>query len=384
MEKAEIWLKKAKEGCSVRDYRLLERSVQCLIGNVISGENCVWKDRKIVVPSVETYFGAWNWDSAFIAKALAYWDVDAAYEQCELFFNSQRSDGMFADIVLSDGRLNFKVSKPPIFFTTFLELCKRDSSLLTKTSGYETLKKNEEFWVNCRCDKGLFYYSSVVLDEHGKSLGCLESGWDNSVRWDNGCENLWTIDLNCYMYLAYVSLSECAKMLNRQEECELYQRKADALKILINERLWNEELQCYTDVDKNTLAKSNIISPASFMPLFVGIATPERAAAMKVHAEATDKFYPLMPTVSYDNPNYNSAGYWRGPMWLNTAYFAAKGLKNYGYIELAEKIKDNILTVCDNEKEIIFEYYDSITGKGLGAKQFAWSAAFIIEFILNF
>ena len=36
------------------------------------------------------------------------------------------------------------------------------------------------------------------------------------------------------------------------------------------------------------------------------------------------------------------------------------------------------------EKEIIFEYYDSITGKGLGAKQFAWSAAFIIEFILNF
>ena len=222
------------------------------------------------------------------------------------------------------------------------------------------------------------------MDENGGSLACLESGWDNSVRWDNGCENLWTIDLNCYMHLAYLSLVEIAKMLHKQEEADLYQSKADALKVLINERLWNEELQCYADVDRNTGEKSHIISPASFMPLFVGIATPERAAAMKVYAESTDKFYPLMPTVSYDNPNYQAAEYWRGPMWLNTAYFAAKGLKNYGYVELSEKIKNNILTVCENEKEIIFEYYDSLTGKGLGAKQFAWSAAFIIEFILNF
>ena len=384
MKNAECWLNKVKGQCSEREYALLKRAVDCLCGNIISGKDCTWGDMQIVVPSVETYFGAWNWDSAFTAKALSYWDIDAAYEQCALFFDSQRSDGMFADIVLSDGRLNFKVSKPPIFFTTFLELCKKDSSLLTKTCGYEALKKNEEFWSNYRCDRDLFYYSSLVLDENGGSLACLESGWDNSVRWDNGCENLWTIDLNCYMYLAYLSLVGIAKMLHKQEEADLYQSKADALKVLINERLWNEELQCYADVDRNTGEKSHIISPASFMPLFVGIATPERAAAMKVYAESTDKFYPLMPTVSYDNPNYQAAEYWRGPMWLNTAYFAAKGLKNYGYVELSEKIKNNILTVCENEKEIIFEYYDSLTGKGLGAKQFAWSAAFIIEFILNF
>ena len=93
----------------------------------------------------------------------------------------------------------------------------------------------------------------------------------------------------------------------------------------------------------------------------------------------------LFAVINMDaNPEYKASEYWRGPTWLNTASFAATGLKNYGYIELAEKIKNNVLEVCANEKEIIFEYYDSITGKGLGAKQFAWSAAFIIEFIVNF
>ena len=45
-----------------------------------------------------------------------------------------------------------------------------------------------------------------------------------------------------------------------------------------------------------------------------------------------------MPTVSYDNPNY-STNYWRGPTWLNVAYFAAKGLKNYHFDDTADKIR---------------------------------------------
>ena len=42
-----------------------------------------------------------------------------------------------------------------------------------------------------------------------------------------------------------------------------------------------------------------------------------------------------------------------------------------------------MLDMCFNEKSGIYEYYDSKTGKGLGAKQFSWSSAFIIEAILS-
>jgi len=97
---------------------------------------------------------------------------------------------------------------------------------------------------------------------------------------------------------------------------------------------------------------------------------------------AQTRFKSKMPTVTYDHPAY-STDYWRGPTWLNVAYFAAKGLKNYN-CDVANQIKENILEMCDAQKEGIYENYDSLTGKGLCCDHFSWSSAFIIEFILNF
>ena len=119
------------------------------------------------------------------------------------------------------------------------------------------------------------------------------------------------------------------------------------------------------------------------MPLTIKIASKEHAEKCYLIAKDEKYFYPLMPTVSYDNNSYSSSDYWRGPSWINTFYYAILGLKNYNYLDLAEKYKNNMLDMCFNEKSGIYEYYDSKTGKGLGAKQFSWSSAFIIEAILS-
>lgn len=118
------------------------------------------------------------------------------------------------------------------------------------------------------------------------------------------------------------------------------------------------------------------------MPLFAGIADSEKAEAMKKLAENPNYFYKGMPTISYNNRHYNSAKYWRGPCWLNTAYFAIRGLYDYGYKELAMEYIENILSWCYKNSESIYEYYDSKSGKGLGAENFGWSSVFIIEMIL--
>lgn len=118
------------------------------------------------------------------------------------------------------------------------------------------------------------------------------------------------------------------------------------------------------------------------MPLFIEIASEERAEWLNKLAMDPNKFYSGMPTVAYDDPEY-SRTYWRGPTWLNIAYFAAKGLKNYGF-KSADKIKETILNWVANEKRGIFENYDSKTGEGLYCDHFSWSSAFVIEFILNF
>ena len=66
---------------------------------------------------------------------------------------------------------------------------------------------------------------------------------------------------------------------------------------------------------------------------------------------------------------------------INT--FNLQELKNYGF-DVADRIKESILTMCAKDKEHIYENYDAKTEKGLCCDHFSWSCVFVIEFILNF
>lgn len=117
------------------------------------------------------------------------------------------------------------------------------------------------------------------------------------------------------------------------------------------------------------------------MPLFCLAADKEKAGYMIEKAKNPNYFYPGIPTISYNNKRYNSSKYWRGPCWLNTAYFTIQGIRNYGAFDLADELTENVLNFCSQNSDSIYECYDSITGKGLGAKDFGWSSAFILELI---
>jgi glycogen debranching enzyme len=78
-------------------------------------------------------------------------------------------------------------------------------------------------------------------------------------------------------------------------------------------------------------------------------------------------------------PGYEPGGghgpirrYWRGPTWVNTAWFAWLGLKRLGYEEEARTMAAGLLGAA--EREGLREYYDPRDGRGLGARDFAWSA----------
>lgn len=178
----------------------------------------------------------------------------------------------------------------------------------------------------------------------------------------------------------YRALCFMANELNLPEEAKAWSDKAERMSALINERLWDGKNGWYADANSLTHEISDVLSPASFMPLYIGIASEEQAKAMAKIAET--RFEGKMPTVSFDSPEY-SLDYWRGPTWLNVAYFAAKGLKNYGFA-VADQIKASILSMCAKDKEHIYENYDAKAEKGQYCNHFSWSCVFIIEFILNF
>lgn len=363
-----------------RDKELLIRAKRVLTENILEGNEYPWSPLRGIVPSLSTYKGVWNWDAAFHALATARWDKELAFDQCKIIWNTQKENGMFCDVWYAEGRADYGACKPPVFPWAFMRAYNLNPDEEVLKTAYDKYVKNESFWVNERFSDGLFHYYSIDGGIYAK----YESGWDTSVRWDEfGAQNLFEIDLNCYAVMMYKALASMAEILKNGEE-KKWLEKAEKLSERINEFFWSEEKGAYTDIKISDKKSTGVLSPASFMPLYIGIA--DKARAEKLAALAADKnaFYPLMPTVSYDNPSYSSGDYWRGPTWLNTAYFAVKGLKDYGFKELAEDLREHILNAVYNEKRGIYEYYDSKSGEGLGAFNFGWSAAFIIEFILDF
>jgi neutral trehalase len=181
------------------------------------------------------------------------------------------------------------------------------------------------------------------------------------------------------MVLAFRSLKYIAKELGLKDDIREWEKREKELSSLILERCYDKENGYFADANRFTGEISKELSPASFMPLYVGIATIDQAKSMQ--DIAIEKFKGKMPTVPFDSEKYSN-DYWRGPTWLNVAYFAGKGLKDYGF-KVGDEIKEWILNACYKEKGGIYENYDSVTGKGLCCDHFSWSSVFIIEFILN-
>ena len=374
------WMEKI-EITNERDRELISRAYDTIMGNVYQDEGFLWSPYRCISPGKNQFYGIWNWDSAFHAMGVSRWDAELAKESVLGFLQFQREDGLLPDVIFEDNTIVSSFGKPPVFAWAAEIIYKRDRDIEFLRKIYPCLVKNEEYWQKNRCYEGLFYYGADDKDKEDYLMRVkYESGWDNSVRWDKGITEYWAIDLNCYMVMFYRSLSFISSELGFEKENKKWNAKEKTLVSLIDQKLWDGKKGYYADVNKFTMESSEVLSPASFMPLYIQIASGLQAKAMDNIAE--EKFECKMPTVSFDNEEYTDIEYWRGPTWLNVAYFAAKGLKNYGF-DTADKIKESILDMCHREKRGIYENYDSKSGKGLCCDHFSWSCVFIVEFILN-
>ena len=78
-----------------------------------------------------------------------------------------------------------------------------------------------------------------------------------------------------------------------------------------------------------------------------------------------------IPTVAASEPKFNPQGYWRGPMWMNINWMLHRGLLRYGFKAVADELLQK--TIAAVKKSGFREYYNPLTGEGLGARQFGWS-----------
>jgi len=343
--------------------------------------------------------GFWSWDSWKHAVGLSFYNTELAKKQMKLMFYFQSKDGFIVDCVFRDTSVekhNYRDTKPPLSVWAVAKIYKKDNDLEFIKYMYPKLKLYHEWWYNKRD------HDQDGLCEYGSTDGSLvaakwESGMDNAIRFDNSKivkngEGAFSIDqesvdLNAYLYAEKLYLAKLARVLQKNKDAQKFTDEAETLKAKIQSQFYDVHDGWFYDttLDGKTFIKGE--GSEGWTALWANAATQKQAEAVKNRMMNPKKFYTKVPfqTMSADHEKFNPLkGYWRGPNWLDQAYFGVKSLRNYGFNEDADKATIQILKGAEGvlgKGKSIRENYHPLTGKGLNAQNFSWSAAHIIQLL---
>jgi alpha,alpha-trehalase len=179
-----------------------------------------------------------------------------------------------------------------------------------------------------------------------------ESGWDFSSRWFADGKNLSTIqttdilpvDLNCLLYFLEDRLAFFYKQNGNEDQSNVYARRAEQRKVLINKVFWNEEAGYYFDYNWKTRKHTGVYSLAAVYPLYFGIASPEQAREVKDKLQRDFlKAGGLVTTLYATKQQWDFPNGWAPLQWMSI-----KGLREYGLNDLADEIKSRWLKLNES------------------------------------
>ncbi|MFT4802221.1 MAG: putative isomerase, partial [Flavobacteriaceae bacterium] len=306
------------------------------------------------------------------------------------------ADCVFRDTLVE--KHNYRDTKPPLSAWAVVNIFEKDTDLEFIKLMYPKLKKYHEWWYLNRD------HDQDGLCEYGSTDGSLiaakwESGMDNAIRFDNskilqnadGAYSLdqESVDLNAYLYAEKLYLSTLASALHKTEDVNFFEKEAKDLKKHIQSQFYDSRDGWFydTNLEGNKFIKGE--GSEGWTALWANAASQDQAEAVKNNMMNPTKFYTKVPfqTMSADHEKFNPLkGYWRGPNWLDQAYFGVKGLRNYGFNEDADNATIQILEGADGvlgKGKSIRENYHPISGEGLNAQNFSWSAAHIIMLLMK-
>lgn len=409
------------------------KAVETLVTNWRSPAGAIKHDGITPSVSYKWFNGFWAWDSWKQAVATANFDGELAKNNIRALFDYQiqpndkvrpQDAGTIIDAIFYNkdkdrdgegGNWNERNSKPALAAWAVWKVYEATGDKEFVKEMYPKLKKYHDWWYSNRDHNknGIAEYGGMVHRDNNSPeeiilAAAWESGMDNAVRFDvegTGPEdsgikvlenrdehnkivgysiNQESVDLNSFLYAEKIYLKDMAELLNLPEEADSYEKSAEYVKKYMNEKMFDSKTGFYYDLqfdDKNNykLLVNRGKGPEGYMPLWANAATKNHAKAVVKNMMNENMFntYLPFPTASKDNSKYNPVKYWRGPVWLDQAYFGVVALDNYGYNKEANQMT---LKLFNNSEGLlgdgsIRENYNPETGEGLHCSNFSWSAS---------
>ena len=302
----------------------------------------------------------WLWDSVFHSFGNRYISADLAYESIRAVLDTQAEDGFIPHMAAPPAERS-DITQPPVLAWGLYDLYSYSGEKDYLTANYEKLKKYLCWNIQNRDSDRNFLYEWMI-EENSVNCRCGECGMDNSPRFDNVVK-MDCIDFSCFMANEARCMSKIADALDMPDEKDYWTGLYGQIKQAVNDSLWDEADGFYYDrvLADGRLKKVKAVS--SFLPLFAGICDKRQAKRLVRHLSDSRSFYTKLPvpSISADDPAFGS-DMWRGPVWINYNYMIIRGLREYGYNELAEDIRSRTVEAIAfwyKQEGTVYEFYDS-------------------------
>lgn len=360
------------------------------------------------------------WDSYYIMLGL---QVSGRVEMMENIIENCSYLIQTVGFVPNASRTHFLSRSQPPYFSLMLDLLfetTKSENIYVKY--HDTLEKEYAFWMNGEKDvDNNSAFKRVVKTANGDILNryfdsendprpesylidiedsenageefyrnirsACESGWDFSSRWFADGESIKTIetlnlaevDLNCLLWHLEKTLSKSSSLQNLSEKENYFKKRAADRKQMINKYFWDAASGTYKDyhIKKNTTTPSEHV--AALYPLFLKIVSKKQAESVAKNIE--EKFLyqgGLITTTKNSGQQWDFPNAWAPYQWLGF-----QSMKNYGFDELAEKIKknwcSNVERVYNNTGKLMEKYnaldVETVAGGGEYPNQdgFGWT-----------
>lgn len=311
---------------------------------------CLWS-----TPDRLPHIDMWLWDSVFHAIGYRNVNTDIAKQLILALVPNQYENGMIPHRMGAGMRSS--ISQPPVIAWGAWEVYQRDKD---KEFLKEVFDCNAKFLDWCFKERRPNDEPLLVWHVSGdENCRCDESGMDNSPRFDD-VVNLQAIDFTCFAANDLRHMSLIAKELG--EDSKRFDEMFEAVKTAVNSKLWDEADGFYYDYDLDRGRIHKVKAVSSFLPLFAGVCTEERAKRLVLKLTDKNEFGSefTVPSIAVCDDTFGS-DMWRGPVWINYNYMLANGLSEYGFDELADAVREKTLEIVNEWYEktgCLFEFYD--------------------------
>ena len=399
---------------AARTQRLKEMSLDILLRNRRQTDG-----HQYTVPSPESYPFQWLWDSCFHAIALSHFSTEDAKQEIRSLFSAQFENGMLPHMIYRGDKKEMKlgedfvsidwgraststITQPPLIAEAVWNIFERDGDSAFLRETYQPLCAFFDYLLSARDPRGN-HLSGIINPD--------ESGEDNSPRFDGvlGLPPVQTLQENfasrlklveelraghfdapCMKQFFWVKdvpfnamlarnleiLADIAGQLEMLDDVQKYADESGLVSRAMRERMFDGNF--FWPTYGESYMKIKLKTWAIFAPMYAGLLSDaECKHLVDEHLLNAEEFHSrfMVPTVSKSEETYDPEGFWRGSTWIGINWFVCKGLRRYGYRDLAEKIVESSVELL--EQSGFREYYHPDTGAGLGAHDFTWGALIV-------